>query len=90
MNVMSNIKQRIKEIIISSLKLTISKDDLIESKLISTYNINSLNMMEILVSIELEFGIELEASEISLLLFESIDNIEQFILSHADKEQIIL
>lgn len=73
------ISNKIKEIIISSLELKITSDKIIGKDLVSEFGINSIDALEIFVSIENAFDIQFEDEDLSAELLASINELTDYI-----------
>lgn len=77
----SEVKEKVKNIIIESLNLDISADEIDGSDLKNEFMINSVDVISIFVFIENIFNIEIKDEDLSVELISSLDKITNFILS---------
>ncbi|MCA1028625.1 acyl carrier protein [Cytobacillus kochii] len=73
------IKDELKKILIESLQLSQTPDEIPNENLIQNYNINSVNALEILVWVESKFEIEIADEDLSANLIDSIDVLSNYI-----------
>lgn len=74
------LKQQIKDMIVERLFLNVAPADIPDSaNLMDEYNIDSVNLFEIVVGLEEEFGIMLEDADFSTETFSTVDNIADFV-----------
>jgi acyl carrier protein len=72
----------IKEMIVERLFLNVSPEDIGDTELImEAYGIDSVQLFEIVVGLEEEYGVVVEDEEFSLELFETVDKIAEFAAS---------
>lgn len=74
------IKYELKKILISSLQLNEKPEQITNNNLISKYNINSVDALEILVWVENKFEIEIADEDLSASLIDSLDDLSSYIL----------
>lgn len=76
----SELKQQIKDMIVERLFLKVEAvaipDD---GNLMDLYNIDSVNLFEIVVGLEEDFGVSLEDTDFSTETFSTVDNIADFV-----------
>lgn len=74
------LKQQIKDMIVERLFLNVAPADIPDAaNLMDEYNIDSVNLFEIVVGLEEEFGIMLEDADFSTETFSTVDNIADFV-----------
>ncbi len=74
------IRQQIKEMIVERLFLDVDPAQIGDDEnLMESYDIDSVNLFEIAVGLEEEFGISLEDEDFSIDLFATVDNLAQFV-----------
>jgi acyl carrier protein len=88
----SSIATRVKSTLVQSLNLQIDSDKIPDSDILlgAGLGINSISMMELLIGLEREFGIEFEDEQVRIELFESVDSIVRLVagcLHHSDREE---
>lgn len=57
----------------------------VNNNLVDTYGINSIGFIEIMVSLEEEFGFEFDDIELDIFNFENINTISGIVLKHINK-----
>lgn len=77
----NEVKEKVKNIIIESLNLDISTDEIDGRDLKNEFMINSVDAISIFVFIENIFNIEIKDEDLSVELISSIDKITNFILN---------
>jgi acyl carrier protein len=75
------VKYELKKILISSLQLKENPDQILNDNLISKYNINSVDALEILVWVESKFEIEIADEDLSASLIDSLEVLSNYILN---------
>ncbi|MEI6503174.1 MAG: acyl carrier protein [Armatimonadota bacterium] len=76
----SELKQQIKDMIVERLFLKVQPDAIPdEGNLMDLYNIDSVNLFEIVVGLEEDFGVSLEDTDFSTETFSTVDNIAEFV-----------
>lgn len=74
------IKQQLKQLMVDTWELDISPNDLKDDENnLEKYGINSIDVLELLVIVEEEFGIEIDDNDINSELVESIINMVNYI-----------
>ena len=72
----------IKEMIVERLFLNVSPEDIGDTEpIMEAYGIDSVQLFEIVVGLEEEYGVVVEDEEFSLELFETVDKIAEFAAS---------
>lgn len=81
-----NLKNKIKEIIIDQLGLSISANDISDEDylLAGGLNIDSISMIEIIVRLETEYDISFSDEEMTIETFINILSIEELVLKKLD------
>lgn len=79
------IKEQVKNIIIESMDLDISPDEIDGTDLINELLISSIDAISIFVFIENIFNISIEGDDLSVELISSLDNMCNFIISKTNK-----
>ena len=78
--VSESIEQRLKRMIVDRLFLNISPEEIEDNKsLINDYGVDSLNLLELVVGLEEEFGIVMEDDEFQVANFESVAALSKFV-----------
>ena len=76
----SELKQQIKDMIVERLFLKVQPDAIPDAgNLMDLYNIDSVNLFEIVVGLEEDFGVSLEDTDFSTETFSTVDNIAEFV-----------
>lgn len=75
------IKEQVKKILIDSLNLQISPDEIKGEDLLIEFGINSVDAISIFISIENTFDIFIEDEDLSAALISSLESITNFIMS---------
>jgi len=80
MAVDAQLKDQIKDMIVERLFLNVAPADIPDAaNLMEAYNIDSVNLFEIVVGLEEEFGLTLEDTDFSTETFSTVDNIAAFV-----------
>lgn len=75
-----SMKDRIKTMMVERLYMNVSPDQIENDKsLINEYGVDSLNLLELIVGIEEEFGIRIDDSEFRVSNFETVDALAGFL-----------
>jgi acyl carrier protein len=75
-----DLKQQLKDMIVERLFLKVSPADIQDGEnLMDEYNIDSVNLFEIIVGLEDQFGIALEEEDFNVATFSTVDNIAAFV-----------
>ena len=85
------LKTRLKQLIVTTLKLEdVKPDDLADDEplLGSGLNLDSIDALELVVTLEKEYGIKIKSSEESRVALASIAHLAEFIRSRADPARI--
>lgn len=76
-----DIQARVQNMIVDRLFLKIDPEELeSDASLIDVYGVDSVSLLELVVGLEEEFGIELDDDDFNVAHFETVDAIEAFIL----------
>lgn len=74
------LNQQLKQMIVERLFLNIEPEEMSDdANLMDTYDIDSVNLFEIIVGLEDEFGISLEDEDFSVETFATINNIASLV-----------
>lgn len=80
-----NIEEKLKSKLVETLELSMNWNDLDNNlDLLVHFNIDSVTVLEFLVGIEEDFGIEIKDEELSIELLRSINQLSNFIKSKLD------
>ena len=82
---MNDTKAKLKTVLVKSLRLDCSPESVPEHNLASELGIDSLKSLEFLVWVENEFGIEIDDSDLSVKLIDSID----YLASYVERKQAL-
>lgn len=80
------IKQRLRQVLVDSLKLNRSPESIPDTNLVAELGIDSINSLEFLVWVENEFGIEIADEDLSVALVDSLDHLATYVLDHQQRE----
>lgn len=76
------LKQDIKEMIVERLFLNVAPEDIEdEANLMEEYNIDSVNLFEIVVGLEEVFDVSMEDTDFSVETFSTVQNIAEYVES---------
>lgn len=76
----AELKQQIKDMIVERLFLNVEPGEIPdEGNLMELYGIDSVNLFEIVVGLEEDFGISLEDADFSTETFSTVDNIAGYV-----------
>jgi acyl carrier protein len=76
----AQLKQQIKEMIVERLFLDADPAQIGDDEnLMENYDIDSVNLFEIVVGMEEQFGISFEDDDFSVDLFATVDNLAEFV-----------
>ena len=82
------LKNQLKQMIVERLFLNIGPEDMADdASLMDTYGIDSVNLFEIVVGLEDEFGISLEDEDFSVETFATINSIAALVDRKRAEEQ---
>jgi acyl carrier protein len=77
-----DLKAQLKNMIVERLFLNVKPGEIGDDEnLMDEYNIDSVNLFEIIVGLEDEFGITLEEEDFNVETFSTVSNIAQFVES---------
>lgn len=75
-----DLRSRLKNMIVERLFLNVSPEEIDDDEnLMDEYNIDSVNLFEIIVGLEDEFGIQLEEEDFNVETFSTVSNIAGFV-----------
>ena len=76
----TELKQQLKEMIVERLFLKVDPQDIPDdANLMETYNVDSVNIFEIVVGLEDQFGISLGEEDFSIEAFATVDGIAELV-----------
>ena len=76
----TELKQQLKQMIVERLFLKVDPQEIPdEANLMETYNVDSVNIFEIVVGLEDEFGISLAEEDFSIEAFATVDGIAELV-----------
>ncbi|MFQ6099519.1 MAG: acyl carrier protein [Armatimonadota bacterium] len=77
------IKSQLKELIVERLFLNVKPEDIKDDEnLMETYNIDSVQLFEIVVGLEEVFEISMGEADFSIELFENVNSIAEYVKSN--------
>jgi acyl carrier protein len=77
-----DLKAQLKNMIVERLFLNVKPEEIGDDEnLMDEYNIDSVNLFEIIVGLEDEFGITLEEEDFNVETFSTVSNIAEFVES---------
>lgn len=80
MAVDAELKQQIKSMIVERLFLNVEPADIVDdANLMDAYGIDSVNLFEIVVGLEEDFGISLEDADFNTETFSTVDSIAAYV-----------
>lgn len=80
MAVDAELKQQIKNMIVERLFLNVEPADIVDdANLMDAYGIDSVNLFEIVVGLEEDFGISLEDADFNTETFSTVDSIAAYV-----------
>ncbi len=75
-----SVERRLKKMIVERLFMKISPDEIEDEKsLINVYGVDSVSLLELVVGIEEEFGIEVEDEDFDVRSFETVAALSTFV-----------
>lgn len=77
---MDEMQRRIAEVVLQATHSKSAVEDLAGKNLVNTLAINSIDALEILISLEIAFGIEVRDEDLGLGLVESLDMLAAYIV----------
>ncbi len=76
------LKSQLKSMIVERLFLNVEPADIGDDEnLMDEYNIDSVNLFEIIVGLEDEFGVQLEEEDFNVETFSTVNNIAAFVVA---------
>lgn len=76
----AELKQQIKGMIVERLFLNVQAEDMVDdANLMDTYGIDSVNLFEIVVGLEEDFGISLEDADFNTETFSTVESIAGYV-----------
>lgn len=82
---MEDIKNKLREIFVQALRLSIPPSEIGDKNLVATLGIDSINSLEILIWVEDDFKIKIEDEDLSPQLIDSLDVLAAYI---AERRQL--
>ncbi len=80
MTSVEELKPQIKDMIVERLFLNVEPQDIPDdANLMETYNIDSVNLFEIVVGLEEQFEVPMEDDDFNIETFSSVDHIAEFV-----------
>ena len=79
----NEIKAQLKELIVERLFLNVKAEEIQDDEnLMGTYNIDSVQLFEIVVGLEEVFGVSMAEADFSIELFENVNSIADYVKSN--------
>ena len=76
----NELKQQLKQMIVTRLFLRIAAEDIADdADLLQTYGLDSVNLFEIIVGLEDEFGLTVADEEFTVEAFATVNNIAELV-----------
>ena len=76
----NELKQQLKQMIVTRLFLSIAAEDIADdADLLQTYGLDSVNLFEIIVGLEDEFGLTVADEEFTVEAFATVNNIAELV-----------
>lgn len=76
---MSDIRDRLKRVIVESLRLERAPESIPNNRLREALDIDSVASLELLIWVENEFGITIDDSDLNVGLVDSLDTLEAYV-----------
>ncbi|WP_152692040.1 phosphopantetheine-binding protein [Nocardiopsis sp. RV163] len=76
---MSDVKDRLKKVMVASLELKRDPADLPEKDIVDTLGLDSINTLEFLIWVENEFDIEIADEDLSVRLVDDLDVLSAYV-----------
>ncbi len=81
----SEIETRLRSLIVERLFLPVSPDEIgVDASLIDDYGVDSVNLLELVVGLEEEFGLVLDGGDFNVEHFRSIAALRDFVAARLD------
>jgi acyl carrier protein len=75
----NQVEQRLRQIIVRSLRSTKQANEIVGKDLVSELGITSIDALEILINVEMEFNIEIADEDLSAALVSSLNNLTTYV-----------
>jgi len=76
---MNEIKDKLRHIIVQSLRLHRTPESIPDNNLTSELGLDSINSLEVLIWVENEFGIQIDDEDLSVALINSLDVLAAYV-----------
>jgi acyl carrier protein len=76
---MSQIKERLRQIIVQALRLNRTPESIPDQNLTAELGLDSINSLELLIFVENEFKIQIDDADLSVSLVDSLDGLAAYI-----------
>lgn len=78
---MTELQRRIAEVVLKATRSKLAVSELVGKNLVSTLAISSVDALEILISIEIAFDIEVRDEDLGSNLVENLETLEAYVLA---------
>ncbi len=78
---MTDLQRQIAEVVLKAMRSKLTVEDLLGRNLVSELGITSVDSLEILISIEIAFGIEVRDEDLGSGLVENLEKLEAYVLA---------
>jgi acyl carrier protein len=75
----SEIERRLRQIIVRSLRSSRAAEDIVGQDLVAELGVTSIDALEILINVEMEFNIEIHDEDLSASLVSSLSNLATYV-----------
>jgi acyl carrier protein len=75
----ADIEQRLRDIIVRALRLSKRSDEIDGADLVTEVGVTSIDALEVLINVEMEFGIEIADEDLNLRLVSSLPNLTSYV-----------
>lgn len=75
----SDVKERLKKVMVASLELKRDPDTIPEKDIVDTLGLDSINTLEFLIWVENEFNIEIADEDLSVRLVDDLDVLSAYV-----------
>jgi acyl carrier protein len=80
---MQRLKSRLLELYVEALKRDVNPETLAHEGLVDQLDIDSISALELLITVEDEFGITIEDEDLTTELIDSVDALARYVLARA-------
>ncbi len=78
---MTDLQRQIAEVVLKAMRSKLTVEDLLGRNLVSELGITSVDALEILISIEIAFGIEVRDEDLGSGLVENLEKLQAYVLA---------